>query len=149
MLKGEKKTPEFLNVNPIGYVPALVDGDLVMVDSFAIIMYLEEKYPQHPLLPRDHAKKAIIYQNGRIDYNEFVAMVHNGSATLTKKQLKDDFSAGLREPVPVSCFLFVFIVSYKWHTVKSGCTEFTFIHGAHTYTLIHEFYRIFHNISHY
>ncbi|KAJ0491056.1 putative glutathione transferase [Helianthus annuus] len=53
---------EFLKVNPIGYVPALVDGDLVIADSFAIIMYLEEKYPQHPLLPRDLAKKAINYQ---------------------------------------------------------------------------------------
>ncbi|KAM0072314.1 hypothetical protein Hdeb2414_s0001g00035041 [Helianthus debilis subsp. tardiflorus] len=40
--------------------------------------------------------------DGRIDYNEFVAMVHNGTVTLTKKQLKDDFSVGLREPVPVS-----------------------------------------------
>ncbi|KAJ0714666.1 putative protein kinase CAMK-CDPK family [Helianthus annuus] len=39
--------------------------------------------------------------DGRIDYNEFVAMMHKGSATLTKKQLKDDFSVGLREPVPV------------------------------------------------
>ncbi|KAI7728692.1 hypothetical protein M8C21_019063, partial [Ambrosia artemisiifolia] len=39
--------------------------------------------------------------DGRIDYNEFVAMMHNhnGSAALTKKQLKDDFSVGLREPV--------------------------------------------------
>ncbi|MFS7947420.1 putative glutathione transferase [Helianthus anomalus] len=41
----------FLKLNPIGYVPVLVDGDLVIADSFALIMYLEEKYPQHPLLP--------------------------------------------------------------------------------------------------
>ncbi|KAM0009137.1 putative glutathione transferase [Helianthus debilis subsp. tardiflorus] len=66
LLKGEQKTPEFLKVNPIGYVPALVDGDLVIADSFAIIMYLEEKYPQHPLLPRDLAKKAINYQAANI-----------------------------------------------------------------------------------
>ncbi|KAJ0796247.1 putative glutathione transferase [Helianthus annuus] len=49
-------------MNPIGYVPALVDGDIVLADSFAIILYLEEKYPQHPLLPRDLVKKAINYQ---------------------------------------------------------------------------------------
>ncbi|MFS7943035.1 putative glutathione transferase [Helianthus anomalus] len=37
LLKGEQK-PLFLKLNPIGYVPALVDGDLVIVDSFALIM---------------------------------------------------------------------------------------------------------------
>lgn len=29
---------EFLKVNPIGMVPALVDGDIVLADSFAILM---------------------------------------------------------------------------------------------------------------
>ena len=29
---------EFLKINPIGYVPALVDGDFVVSDSFAILM---------------------------------------------------------------------------------------------------------------
>ncbi|KAK1429295.1 hypothetical protein QVD17_11501 [Tagetes erecta] len=46
-------------------------------------------------------KEADLNNDGRIDYNEFVAMMHNGSATLTKKQYKDDFSVGLRKPVPV------------------------------------------------
>ncbi|XP_076956663.1 glutathione S-transferase zeta class-like [Bidens hawaiensis] len=66
LLKGEQKSPEFLKLNPIGYVPALVDGDIVIADSFAIIMYLEEKYPQHPLLPRDLEKRAINYQAANI-----------------------------------------------------------------------------------
>jgi len=66
LLKGEHKSPEFLKLNPIGYVPALVDGDIVIVDSFAIIMYLEEKYPQHPLLPRELGKRSINYQAANI-----------------------------------------------------------------------------------
>ncbi|KAI7731250.1 hypothetical protein M8C21_032364 [Ambrosia artemisiifolia] len=66
LLKGEQKSPEFLKLNPIGYVPALVDGDLVIADSFAIIMYLEDKYPQHPLLPPDLEKRAINYQAANI-----------------------------------------------------------------------------------
>ncbi|KAF2317271.1 hypothetical protein GH714_019237 [Hevea brasiliensis] len=53
---------EILKLNPLGYVPVLVDGDFVVSDSFAILMYLDEKYPQHPLLPRDLHKKAINYQ---------------------------------------------------------------------------------------
>ncbi|KAJ9541095.1 hypothetical protein OSB04_027601 [Centaurea solstitialis] len=55
--------PELLKVNPMGYVPALVDGTTVVSDSYAILLYLEEKYPQHPLLPQDLARKAINYQN--------------------------------------------------------------------------------------
>ncbi|KAI3810634.1 hypothetical protein L1987_20255 [Smallanthus sonchifolius] len=66
LFKNEQHRPEYLKINPIGYVPALVDGDIVLADSFAIILYLEEKYPQHPLLPRDLAKKAINYQAANI-----------------------------------------------------------------------------------
>nr|P57108.1 RecName: Full=Glutathione S-transferase zeta class [Euphorbia esula]AAF72197.1 glutathione S-transferase [Euphorbia esula] len=66
LLKGEQFTPEFLKINPIGYVPALVDGEDVISDSFAILMYLEEKYPEHPILPADIHKKAINYQAANI-----------------------------------------------------------------------------------
>ncbi|XP_022001271.2 glutathione S-transferase 2-like, partial [Helianthus annuus] len=66
LFKNEQSHPEYLKMNPIGYVPALVDGDIVLADSFAIILYLEEKYPQHPLLPRDLVKKAINYQVANI-----------------------------------------------------------------------------------
>ncbi|KAF5809989.1 putative glutathione transferase [Helianthus annuus] len=66
LFKNEQSHPEYLKMNPIGYVPALVDGDIVLADSFAIILYLEEKHPQHPLLPRDLAKKAINYQVANI-----------------------------------------------------------------------------------
>ncbi|KAD0020786.1 hypothetical protein E3N88_44912 [Mikania micrantha] len=46
-------------------------------------------------------KEADLNNDGRIDYNEFVKMMHDGSVTLTKKQLKDDFSVRLRESVQV------------------------------------------------
>ncbi|KAL3651477.1 Glutathione S-transferase zeta-1 [Castilleja foliolosa] len=62
LLKGEHKSPEFVKLNPLGYVPVLVDGDIVVSDSFAILLYLEEKYPQNPLLPQDLQKKALNYQ---------------------------------------------------------------------------------------
>ncbi|GJW39183.1 glutathione S-transferase zeta class-like protein [Tanacetum coccineum] len=55
--------PELLKVNPMGYIPALVDGTTVVSDSYAILLYLEEKYPQHALLPQDLIRKTINYQN--------------------------------------------------------------------------------------
>ncbi|GKV49320.1 hypothetical protein SLEP1_g56076 [Rubroshorea leprosula] len=51
---------QFTELNPIGYVPVLVDGDVVVSGSFAILMYLEEKYPEHPLLPSNLNKRAIL-----------------------------------------------------------------------------------------
>ncbi|URE27939.1 glutathione S-transferase [Musa troglodytarum] len=62
ILKGDHFDPEFEKLNPMKYVPALVDGDTVIGDSFAIILYLEDKYPQHPLLPQDPKKKALNLQ---------------------------------------------------------------------------------------
>ncbi|KAL5993185.1 Glutathione S-transferase zeta-1 [Asimina triloba] len=57
---------EFLKLNPLGFVPVLVDDDVVVSDSFAIILYLEEKYPQHPLLPNDLQKRALNLQIANI-----------------------------------------------------------------------------------
>lgn len=66
LLKGEQHSPEFLKLNPLGFVPVLVDGDVVISDSLAILLYLEDKFPQRPLLPQDLQKKAINYQAANI-----------------------------------------------------------------------------------
>ncbi|XP_039118208.1 glutathione S-transferase zeta class-like [Dioscorea cayenensis subsp. rotundata] len=66
LLKDEQFDPEFEKLNPIKYVPSLVDGDVVVGDSLAIILYLEDKYPQHPLLPKDLKKKALNLQVANI-----------------------------------------------------------------------------------
>lgn len=49
--KGDSRSPDFLAVNPCGKVPALVDGDLVLTESAAIILFLAEKYGDRKLLP--------------------------------------------------------------------------------------------------
>lgn len=41
----------YLALVPSGNIPALVDGDLTLTDSEAIAEYLEEKYPEIPMLP--------------------------------------------------------------------------------------------------
>ncbi|XP_012437602.1 glutathione S-transferase zeta class isoform X6 [Gossypium raimondii] len=60
--KGEQFTPEFEKLNPLHFVPVLVDGDVVVSDSYAILLYLEEKYPQRALLPADPQLKALNLQ---------------------------------------------------------------------------------------
>ena len=47
-----------MELNPYGKVPVLVDGDAVIYESAIINEYLEEKYPQIPLMPREQAQRA-------------------------------------------------------------------------------------------
>ena len=56
---GANRQPEYLRINPQGRVPALRtdDGEL-LIQSLAIIEYLEERYPQAPLLSKDLAARA-------------------------------------------------------------------------------------------
>ena len=49
---------EFKAINPQGLVPALVDGGLTLTQSPAIIEWLEERYPNPPLLPADPDARA-------------------------------------------------------------------------------------------
>jgi maleylacetoacetate isomerase len=55
---GQQHKPEYLAVNPQGLVPALVDNGQVLTQSLAIIEYLDETYPQPPLLPKDALGRA-------------------------------------------------------------------------------------------
>jgi maleylpyruvate isomerase len=49
--KSEQRTPHYLQLNPTGLVPTLVDGGAVITQSLAIIEYLDEKHGAPPLLP--------------------------------------------------------------------------------------------------
>lgn len=58
LFKGEQTTPEYLAINPNGLVPALIIDGQVVVDSAAIIEFLNEKYPEPPLAPTDPIARA-------------------------------------------------------------------------------------------
>ncbi|MEM9246457.1 MAG: glutathione S-transferase family protein [Cyanobacteria bacterium P01_F01_bin.153] len=47
----ENFEPEYLAIHPFHHVPALVDGELKLIESFAILDYLEAKFPARPLSP--------------------------------------------------------------------------------------------------
>jgi glutathione S-transferase len=61
--KKMQKTPEYLRLNPFGQVPVLQDGDVVVRDSNAILLYLCERYDtDHRYLPADPVARAHVYE---------------------------------------------------------------------------------------
>jgi len=57
-----KETPEFKKASPRGKVPAIVDGTVHMSEAYDINVYLEDHYPQNPLLPKDNDARTEIRQ---------------------------------------------------------------------------------------
>lgn len=53
LLKGEHQTAEFLALNPFGQVPLLIDNDMTLADSQAILVYLARRYGGDRWLPND------------------------------------------------------------------------------------------------
>jgi glutathione S-transferase len=51
LAQGEQSKRDFLRLNPFGRVPVLIDEDITVYDSTIIAEYLEDEYPEPPLLP--------------------------------------------------------------------------------------------------
>lgn len=54
------REPEYVALNPYSRVPTLVDDDLVLYESTAILNYLEAKFPEPPLTPADAKGRALV-----------------------------------------------------------------------------------------
>ena len=62
---GLQHTPDYARINPAQLVPTLVDGELTLGQSLAIIEYLEEMYPEPALLPMDAPGRARVRALGQ------------------------------------------------------------------------------------
>lgn len=71
---GENKKPEYLAINPMGKVPALVDGDVTIWESGAILWYLGVKYGQIPsdLTTQTHIMQWILFANSTLSNGLFL-----------------------------------------------------------------------------
>jgi maleylacetoacetate isomerase len=56
--RNDQSAPDYRGVNPQGLVPTLEDGPRTLIQSIAIIEYLDELHPEPPLLPKESADRA-------------------------------------------------------------------------------------------
>ncbi|MEH2323459.1 MAG: glutathione S-transferase family protein [Nostoc sp.] len=71
-LDGEQFQPEFLAISPFHHIPALVDDGFNVVESLAILDYLEAKYPTPAMLPKDAKDLAIARMVELVTINELL-----------------------------------------------------------------------------
>ena len=101
--KGDNKTPEYLAINPTGKVPSLVDGDVTMFESAAIVAYLGDKFGERRLAPSfGSPDRAAYYQwlfFGMTTLEQPVSLYAKHSSTLPPEkrvaEVADDAKAGV------------------------------------------------------
>jgi len=91
---GHHKSPEYRAVNPQMRVPALtLSGGEVLIQSLAIIEYLNEVYPEPPLLPADAVTRAEIRAIAQIIACDIHPLNNSGTLQYLKNELKHEKEA--------------------------------------------------------
>ena len=63
---GEQLQDEYIKLNPSGLVPAFQDDYITLTQSMAILEYLEDAYPQTPIMPKDATERAHVRELAQI-----------------------------------------------------------------------------------
>ncbi len=74
-LNGDQFQPEYLEINPFHHVPVIIDDGFRMIESIAILEYLETKYPTPTLLPKEIQALATVRMVQMVSTNELVPKV--------------------------------------------------------------------------
>lgn len=74
-LDGDQLQPDFLTINPFHHIPVVVDDGLRVVESLAILDYLEKKYPTPAMLPTEPQDLATVRMVQMVTANELFPKV--------------------------------------------------------------------------
>ena len=85
-LRRPQSKDQILAHSPSGFVPALIDGDLTIWDSLAIIEYLAERHPEARLWPADRVARAITRSAAAEIHSGFNALRQSCSMVLLERK---------------------------------------------------------------
>ena len=71
-LNGDQFQTDYLQIHPFHHIPAIIDDGFKMIESIAILEYLETKYPSPALLPKDTQALAIVRMVQMVSTNELM-----------------------------------------------------------------------------
>jgi glutathione S-transferase len=86
LAKKDQKRPEFLKLNPYGKVPVINDDGQILFESCIINEYLDEKYPNPALMPKDPYLRG----RGRVLVDYALNYIHEPYWTLRCEMLKPE-----------------------------------------------------------
>lgn len=99
-LRKRMEDAEFITINPSGFLPAMRDGDVTMVDSIAILEYINARYGNGRLAPQPNEAAFPLYQqflhlgeSGLAAYLNIIV----GSKFMAPENEKDNFGARMAE----------------------------------------------------
>jgi glutathione S-transferase len=90
-LRGDQFDPAYMKLNPNGVVPTLVHDGRVVIESSVILYYLDEAFPEPPLMPREPLERARVRMVNKL-IDEYV---HNSCTILTFATAFRPWFAGL------------------------------------------------------
>lgn len=122
--KGEQHSPAFLAINPNAKTPALVDGEVTVFDSNAILLYLAEKSGQFQPA-QTPAARARMYS--------WLMFLGTGVAPWTGQFAHFQYFAP--EPLPYALSRFEFEAWRHWNIIDAQLAKHPFMLGD-TYTLV-------------
>lgn len=97
-LRGEQNQPEFLALNPFHHVPVIVENNLRLIESLAILDYLEKRYPEITLSPHSAPEFAKMRMVQMVTTNEVMPklpLVANAEVQPLTTEQETDLNTGL------------------------------------------------------
>lgn len=126
--EGDLQKAEFLALNPRHKVPVIVDGEFSLFESAAIVDYLEEAYPERPVLPCSVQQRAVARRMIR-EADQYLAaaleiLVDEILFTAEEKRDESRLQRG-RDAMLAELGRFESLLTGDWFTEDVGAVDYT------------------------